>query len=55
MPILLDVTFFQLVKFPAQNHNCSDVASVAFMAATAGDLMFSLHPDAPEERKQALG
>jgi len=25
------------------------------MAATAGDLMFSLLPDAPEEKKQALG
>lgn len=52
---LLDVTFFQIVRFLAQNHNCRCLkADVVLTAATAGKLIFCLLPDVPEEKKQVL-
>lgn len=51
----LDVTFFQVARFPAQNHNCRGLkADVVLTVATAGELIFCLLPGAPEEKKQVL-
>lgn len=52
---MLDVNFFQGVKFPAQSHSDSSIiAAVVVTRASSGELMFCLFLAASEERKQAL-
>lgn len=54
--ILLDVNFFQVVRFPAQTHSLANlISAVVITAAASGKLMFCLFLAAPEKKKQALG